>query len=87
MEHGRLGNGIRKVLLMDNLGRQSTLHVRGDVGLREAIGDIWSQAADAADIAASAFVSAHWATANHITAYCGSEVEHFERPLNAENMA
>ena len=56
MRHGRFANGLRKVELTDNLGRVSSLHLRGDVPLREAIGDIW----DASKLDDRRTATAYW---------------------------
>jgi hypothetical protein len=75
MRHGRFANGLRKVELTDDLGRVSTLHLRGDVPLREAIGDVWKASReDDGGIAIE-----HWSKVRAITARCGDEIEEFTR--------
>lgn len=75
MRHGLLANGIRKVELTDDLGRVNSIHVRGDVPLREALGDIW----EASRLDDNNLAIEHWSKVRAITARCGDEVEDFAR--------
>jgi len=75
MRHGRFPNGLRKVEVIDNLGRVDYWHLSGEGTLRDAIGDPWQAAAtDASGLAIT-----HWSKVSSLAAQCGDEVEVFNR--------
>lgn len=78
MRHGRFPNGLRKVELVDDLGRVTTLRLSGEGTLREAIGDIW----EASKTDDSRTAVAYWSTVSSFTARCGDEIAEFKRGVS-----